>query len=286
MLQSGLSRFLRDVYTGLDAGQFLVLHQPVVDLGAQSLEGFEALVRWSHPRYGLLAPDGFVPLLERTGHLAALTRHVLVRACTAAASWPDCDGAAPRVRVNLPAALLGDAGTHAEVLATLAATGLAPERLVLEVTETGVLGDVAAAQAGCARLRAGGVRVALDDYGTGECDVVRLLLLDVDEVKVDRSLMVGVPRDRDRLAAVQEMVDLGRTMDLAVTVEGVETVEQLAVLQPAVPVLAQGFLFGRPRVLDGPEHVRVLSRRCRRLLRGQPGVPTGVAVRGQITRSG
>src|SRR5213075_2191408 len=126
-----VSSFLREVYTGLDRGELFVVHQPVVDVERRALHGFEALVRWSHPRYGLLAPDVFVPLLESLGHLQTLTRFVLREACHSAASWPATGDGPLLVRVNVPVGLLGDPRLLQDVDRALADSGLDPARLVV-----------------------------------------------------------------------------------------------------------------------------------------------------------
>ena len=268
--RSSLTGFLHEVYTGLDRGQLFVVHQPVVDVGRGTLDGFEALVRWAHPRDGLLGPDAFVPLLESLGHLQALTRFVLGAACRSAATWPELGGCGQRVRVNVPVGLLGEPHLLHDVDAALEGSGLDPARLVVEVTESGVVPDVLAAQSACRSLRARGTAVALDDFGTGECDVARLALLDVDEVKLDRSVVRALAGDTRRIAAVGQVLEAATAAGLDVTVEGVETPDQLHAIRSVGGRLVQGFLFGRPRVLDGAEHVRVLDRRCRTLLDAQP----------------
>jgi EAL domain-containing protein (putative c-di-GMP-specific phosphodiesterase class I) len=268
--RSSLTGFLHEVYTGLDRGELFVVHQPVVDVERHRLDGFEALVRWAHPRDGLLGPDAFVPLLESSGHLQALTRFVLRAACRTAASWPALGGTHPRVRVNVPVGLLGDPRLLHDIDGALEDTGLDPARLVVEVTETGILPDVLAAQVACRDLRARGIAVALDDVGTGDCDAARLALLDVDEVKLDRSMVRGLPGDTARLADVAQVLAAAAAAGLQVTVEGIERPDQLSAVRAVGGRLLQGFYFGRPRVLEGAEHVRVLDRRCRTLLDARP----------------
>ncbi len=273
---AGLSRFLGEVYRGLDRGEFFVAFQPVVDAARGRLDSLEALVRWQHPVHGLLGPDAFVPRLEGAGHLRALTGSVLRDACASAAAWPVRAGWAPRVRVNVAPAELSDILLVHDVGRTLTETGLDPGRLVLEVTEGGPLRDVETTQTVCRQLRAAGSAVALDDFGSGESDLARLVLLDVDELKIDRTMVAGLPGDGAALGSVLQILDLAATMNLQVTVEGVETPAQLRTLMTADASLLQGYLFGRPSRLLGAAGVRTLEQRCRAMFQD---IPVAAALR-------
>lgn len=282
---SGLDRyplddFVREVARGLRREEFTLLYQPVVDLGSGRLEGFEALVRWSHPRFGLLGPDRFVPRLEGAGAIRGLGARVLEDACTEAAGWPVGAGSAAVVRVNVSARQLDDDALSAQVPAVLARTGLEPDRLALEITETAALRDVAVARRVCGRLRDLGVRIVLDDYGAGSSDLVRLRQLPVDEIKVDRHLTAGAQLDPRCLNRVVGIVDLGRVLGLRVTVEGVETASQLRIARGLGDVCVQGYWFGRPLRIEGAGGFRVVQRRVRRALREPRPAADRVAVAG------
>jgi len=263
----GLSAFLREVYAGLNRGEFFAVYQPVVDVANEGLDGFEALVRWAHPKHGLLGPDRFIPRLEWSGHLSALTDSVLRSACRAAGSWPWSGGRPLRVRVNVAVHQLGDARLVRQVADALSAGHLEPSRLVLEITEAGPLRNVEVAQMVCRTLRGLGVAIALDDFGAGSCDIARLVLLETDELKIDRGMVNELPADAGHLASVVQILDLAASMRLRATVEGVETADQLRVLVAAGAPLLQGFLFGRPTALRGRADIRALDRRCRAALR-------------------
>lgn len=240
-LQSDLSRAVSDNELRLD-------FQPIVELEADTVVGYEALVRWRHPSRGLLAPREFLGIAQRTGAGAAIDDWVLFEACRQAAGWA-LDGNRSTVCVNVTPERFAIGGFVDRVEQALAATGLDPARLVIEITEWSILVDVAAARATLTALNALGVRVALDDYGTGYSSLADVAALPVDEIKIDISFVAGLGTDRARTAIVHAIVGLGHALDIAVVAEGVETAAQAFALRALGCDFGQGFHFGRPAPL-------------------------------------
>ncbi|MFI5912020.1 EAL domain-containing protein [Dactylosporangium sp. NPDC051541] len=227
----------------------LRLHlQPIVAAGTGRAEGVEALVRWQDPALGLRPPGAFLPMAEEAGLSADIDRWVMRESCRTLRAWQDEDpaGAPGWISVNVAAPLLESPGLPDLVTQVLRETGLRPDALVLEVTETTLMRDVAATAPRLDRLRALGVRVAIDDFGTGYSSLGYLRDIPADVLKIDRSFLdglVGSDRHKDLIAAV---LQLGRTLGLAVIAEGVEDAEQLAELVALGCPLLQGFHCGRP----------------------------------------
>ncbi|WP_433365366.1 bifunctional diguanylate cyclase/phosphodiesterase [Actinoplanes sp. CA-142083] len=227
----------------------LRLHvQPVVDLTSRNVAGFEALVRWEDPERGLQQPGAFIPLAEETGLIVEIDRWVLFEACRAAVKWQE---AGPTwVSVNLSAANLEVPDLTDRVAYALATTGLSPHCLVLELTETVLMRDIAVTSARLEELRELGVRVAIDDFGTGYSSLGYLRDIPVDVLKVDRSFIDGLagnPRQQELVSAV---IQLGHTLGLKVVAEGVETEDQLLLLKRMGARFAQGYYLGRPGPTD------------------------------------
>ena len=248
---------LRD---GIARGEVELHYQPVVDVVSGRVAGIEALARWRHPVRGLLPPAEFVPLAETAGLVGPLGRAVLKQACRQLARWDAEHGeATASVAVNVsPRELLapGYAGAVREVLR---ATGLAPGRLVLEVTESALMEGGRVVVDVLAGLRACGVRVSLDDFGTGHSSLARLQHLPLDELKIDRSF-VAAAAPGDGAAAdssiLELLVVLADRLGLGLVAEGVETPEQLALLRRLGCPRVQGWLLGRPQPPDHPQHRR------------------------------
>jgi diguanylate cyclase (GGDEF)-like protein len=254
------------------AGQLRLVFQPVVDIDDDLVIGAEALVRWEHPRLGLLAPGSFVPMAEETGLIVELDRWVLRAACREAAQWPVTPGGLlPHVAVNLSGRTLGDPGLFDTVRTALVDSGLAPERLQVEVVESRSLVDLPGVVEMLGAIRHIGVGVALDDFGTGFSTLSWLQRLPVDRIKVDRSFIAQLPDDHASEALLRGVVALGGELGVEVVAEGVETVEQLATLRAAGCHLVQGYLLGRPAPSGQWQHrPRIPGRR-------RPGAPEPVA---------
>ena len=231
-----------DLAGAIESGQFRLLYQPVFDLETGMLRSGEALVRWQHPRMGLLGPDKFIPLAEDTGLIVPLGLWVLEAACTEALSWPDDVG----VAVNLSPRQLEEESFVDDLRAVLRRTGLRPGRLVLEITESVVAQDGAAVVARLASVRDEGVRIAIDDFGTGYSSLGSLMQLPVDVLKIDRSFVATMLERPAGTALVKVLIDMGRTLGLEVVAEGIETTDQAWTLINHQCQLGQGYLYSRP----------------------------------------
>jgi diguanylate cyclase (GGDEF)-like protein/PAS domain S-box-containing protein len=230
-----------DLRHALERGEFRVFFQPVVGLGDGGVAGVEALVRWKHPERGWVGPGEFIAAAEETGLISALGRWVLGEACRCVRAW-DAAGCPPVwASVNLSVKQFVQPDLAAQVAAALDASGLAPDRLRLEVTESVVADDLEAAAATLRRLRALGPRVYMDDFGTGYSSLSYLHRLPLDGLKVDRSFVSRIGTEESAAALVRTIAALGSSLGLAVVGEGVETPAQLAALRALEFDFAQGF---------------------------------------------
>jgi diguanylate cyclase (GGDEF)-like protein len=231
----------------LDEGRHLELaYQPIIDVTSGSVRGAEALVRWRHPRRGLLEPDLFLPLAEESGLAAAVDRWVMQEACRAAVGWQDL-APGTTVAVNIAPTHLRQSDVVAAVAGAMSGAGLAPQALTLELTETALIDDTEIVLERLRELRQLGVRIAIDDFGTGYSSLSYLHRIPATALKIDRSFMARFDQGDERAVATIEMVSrLAAAFDLVVVAEGVETEAQhRAVVAIGCPQ-AQGFLYGRP----------------------------------------
>jgi diguanylate cyclase len=226
--------------------QFEVFYQPQAETRSRHVTGFEALVRWWHPKRGMIAPDDFIPLAEETGLIVPLGEWVLRAACAAAASWPEHI----RVCVNLSPVQFTRSGLVELVETALRAHRLAPERLELEITESVLIKDSEKALATLHQLKALGVRIAMDDFGTGYSSLSYLQRFPFDKIKIDQSFIRALESNTDSSAIVRAVIGLGRSLKMPVIAEGVETPEQLELLRREHCEEIQGYLIGRPMPLD------------------------------------
>ena len=229
----------------LDTGQVEVHYQPKVSLPGRHVVGAEALVRWSHPEYGRLDPDEFVPLVEATGLVDALTAFVMECALVKIRQWLD-RGLRMSVAVNLSVRNLADETFPDRVAEALERHDIPPELLTLELTESSVMADKERSLPVLRRLHAMGVVLAVDDFGTGYSSLAYLRQLPVDEVKIDKSFVLGMGTDLSDLAVVRTIVELGHSLDLAVVAEGVEDDAARDQLVGMGCDVAQGYLISRP----------------------------------------
>jgi diguanylate cyclase (GGDEF)-like protein len=236
---------LGEMRGALANGDLILHYQPKVDLSTGEVVSVEALVRWQHPRYGLLSPAEFVPLAENTGLIAQFTRHVLREAVAQIRRWRDAGLDLP-VAVNLSARNLCDAGLPADVAELLAELGVDAHRLELEITETTLMSDPVRAERTLIALADMGVRIAIDDFGTGYSSLAYLRRLPVREVKIDRSFVAGMQFDENDRIIVRSTIDLARNLGLDATAEGVEDDESLAMLRTFGCEFAQGFHLSHP----------------------------------------
>jgi diguanylate cyclase (GGDEF)-like protein len=234
-----------DLRRALDDGELEVYFQPKVTLRDRRLVGVEGLARWEHPAHGTVAPDDFVAVAEHTGQLGRLTEFVLRESLRQSQEWQP--GEQPlAVSVNLAARTLSDQHFPALVGELLEEYGVPPQRLTLEIAEAGVLDGTERPIATLRRLRDLGVRLSVDDFGTGNSSLAQLRRLPVHEVKVDRSFVQGMATDPGDLAIVNAVVTLSQQFGLAVVAEGVESELTLELLQDIGCEIGQGFLFSRP----------------------------------------
>jgi diguanylate cyclase (GGDEF)-like protein len=229
----------------IDDGALTVHYQPKVGLADRELLGVECLVRWEHPEHGLVSPDDFIPVAEHTGLVGALTSRVLRTALEQCKAWNEA-GRPIGVSVNLSTRSLLDSEFPDELEHLLAEIGLPPNLLTLEITESGMVGDADRPLPTLRRLHSMGIRLAVDDFGTGASSLAYLRRLPVHEVKIDKSFVLGMATDSGDLAIVRAIVDLGRHLGLSVVAEGVESEMTLALLENMGCDVAQGFLFSRP----------------------------------------
>jgi diguanylate cyclase (GGDEF)-like protein len=232
----------------IERQQIVVQYQPIVELASGRIAAAEALVRWEHPARGLVPPSEFVPLAEETGLIVPLGRHVLRSACMQASSW----SGPLRMHVNLSVGELLAPDLVSHVADAVAQAGLEPSKLVLEITESQLLGDAAAAARRFEELRALGVAIALDDFGTGYSSLSYVHSLPLDILKIAKPFVDGLCRGGRDASFVGMIVDLARTLNLQVIAEGIETPEQLAALREVGAELGQGYLLGRPAAAAAP----------------------------------
>ncbi|MEU0547180.1 EAL domain-containing protein [Micromonospora sp. NPDC005979] len=225
--------------------EFIVNFQPIVDLGTGEVTSAEALARWHHPTHGLIDPLRFLEAVERSGMLPAFAEAILDQALIAAADWRDAGFDVP-VAVNVSPRSLLDARFPGSVLARLRAHDLPPERLVLELTETLTLSQLDVVDRVLSRLRDEGVRLALDDFGTGYSSLSLLSRIPVHELKIDRSFVTTMESSAEAAAVIRSTLDLGRSLNLAVVAEGVESEPQRRALWELGCSAGQGHLFARP----------------------------------------
>jgi diguanylate cyclase (GGDEF)-like protein len=237
-----------ELRSAIEGSELRVHYQPVVSLTSGRIVGAEALVRWQHPVHGLLNPEDFVPVAEESGLIGPIGRWVLETACHEAAAWhaANLDRPPVEISVNMSVRQLGDRELVGIVSRALSATGLDPAALSLELTEGALIEEAASAVETLTELKELGVRLALDDFGTGYSSLRSLRRLPFDAIKLDRSFVERLPDDMADCAMVSAVVSLAQTMKLSVIAEGVETRDQLAVVQKLGCHRAQGFLFRRP----------------------------------------
>ena len=252
-----------DLPGALAAGQLRVVYQPVVDLGTGVLESFEALLRWEHPTLGSVSPAVFVPIAEEDGSIVDIGRWVLEQATTTAAAWRSGpEPSSVTIAVNLSVRQLEAPGLVDEVADVLARSGLAPEALCLELTETALVDDTDHAARTLGRLRELGVRIAVDDFGTGYSSLTHLRRFPIDVLKIDRSFVGGLHPGATATPIVEGLLELARVMGLDVVAEGVESQHQRDHLTAEGCRYAQGWLFS-PALERAEADLRVLAAPAR-----------------------
>lgn len=236
-------RLKSDLAIAIAEGQLQLVYQPLVELGTRQVAGCEALARWTHPELGTIPPDVFIGLAEETGLISSITKWVLKTATAECVHWPD----AISVAVNVSARDLRGEDLALHVAEALEASGLAPDRLEIEVTETALIEDREGAAAKLEVLAAKGIGIALDDFGTGYSSLSYLHGMAFSKLKIDRSFIAGIATSERSLKLMANVARLGHDLDLVLVAEGVETEEQLEIIADHTNIdQVQGFLFGTP----------------------------------------
>jgi diguanylate cyclase (GGDEF)-like protein len=231
-----------DLRVGIARGQLTLHYQPVFEVQTGAWRSVEALVRWRHPEKGLIPPDKFIPLAEETGLIAALGEWVLRRACWDARSFPNDI----TVAVNLSPVQLKQPDLFDVIVSALSESGLPPERLEIEVTESVLLERGTENSAFMNRLKQLGISLALDDFGTGYSSLSCLTAFPFDKIKIDKSFVSNLSKRNDSAAIISSVTALARGLNMSITAEGVETREQFELLRTVGVNFAQGYLLGRP----------------------------------------
>jgi diguanylate cyclase (GGDEF)-like protein/PAS domain S-box-containing protein len=235
-------RLEADMRRGLERDEFELHYQPIIEVGTRRVTGAEALVRWRHPEEGLLAPDRFIPVAEETGLIIPLGEWVLYQACKDATGWPEHI----KVAVNLSAVQFRKCDLLDVILCALADSGLAPDRLEIEVTETVLLERDTEYLVLLHQLKRIGVSIALDDFGTGYSSLSYLKQFPFDKIKIDRSFVADITDEAESVVIVSAVIGLSRSLNMITTVEGIETDGQFEIIREIGVTLAQGYLFGFP----------------------------------------
>jgi EAL domain-containing protein (putative c-di-GMP-specific phosphodiesterase class I) len=220
-------------------GEFELHYQPLVNIAADRISGFESLLRWRHPEKGMISPADFIPVAEDIGLIVAMGEWVLREACAEAAKWP----AEVKVAVNLSPVQFRGRNLIQAVISALAHSGLSPLRLELEITESVFLAETEANLATLHQLRELGVSISMDDFGTGYSSLSYLRSFPFDKIKIDRSFVKDLAERPDCVAIVRAISGLGRSLNITTTAEGVETADQLERLRNEGCNEVQGFLF-------------------------------------------
>jgi diguanylate cyclase (GGDEF)-like protein/PAS domain S-box-containing protein len=265
--------FRTELSGALDRGELRLDYQPIVDVATGRIVSVEALLRWHHPERGVIPPLDFIPFAEESGLIIPIGRWVIEAACREAAGWQRLGGGPIKVAVNVSGSQLGDPELVDHVRAALADTGLPPECLVLELTETVLMEDTQHTIRLLEELKQVGVRISIDDFGTGYCSLAYLRRFPVDDVKIDRAFIEELGRIPTSATLASNILTLTEALGVGAVAEGVETEEQLEILRHLDCELAQGFYLARP--LD-PQAVRRLIAQGSEVL--APSVPGTLSV--------
>jgi len=233
-----------DLRKALVNGEFELYYQSIHDLGRNRLCGFEALLRWNHPQRGMVSPAEIIPLAEETGFIVPVGEWVLRQACAEAANWP------PHIKiaVNISPKQFKSRNLVQAIVNAVVASGLNPGRLELEITETALLSDSAATLEALRKLQSFGVRIALDDFGTGYSSLSYLRSFPFNKIKIDQSFVKSLSDgSEEAVAIVRAVTQMGLSLGMATTAEGVETARQLDIVRAEGCNEAQGYLFSTPK---------------------------------------
>ena len=248
---------MADLQRAVDRDEFVLHYQPIVSLTTQRVLGFEVLVRWQHPRRGLVNPGEFIPLAEETDLIVPIGRHVLAKACQQARDWQQRypEHADLAITVNLSSRQLQQPSFVGETLQLIAESGVSPESLILEITESVLMEDTGSSVAKLVQVKSLGLRLAMDDFGTGYSSLSFLAELPIDILKLAKPFTDGLGRSERETAFAEAIVGLGKTVGMNVIAEGIERREQADLLRSFGCDMGQGYYFSPPRDATYVEHL-------------------------------
>ncbi len=239
-----------DLRRAVDLREFEVVYQPIVRLDTRKISGFEALVRWRHPKHGIINPGDFISLAEDTGLIYAIDNLVLDEACSQVKHWQNTFNKGMEdklsLNINISGKHFGQSMLPGQITRALDDSGLAAESLNIEITESALMDNPSVAEDILKQLKTLGTNICIDDFGTGYSSLSYLQRFPIDVVKVDRSFITGVEDDLDSQAIVRTIFSLGESLGLKIVAEGVETPAQLDFLESEGCCYVQGFLFYKP----------------------------------------
>ncbi|PSL40747.1 PAS domain S-box-containing protein/diguanylate cyclase (GGDEF)-like protein [Planomicrobium soli] len=239
------SKLASSLRTGLENGEFVILYQPQIDLKTEKIIGVEALVRWNHPKLGTISPAEFIPLAEETGSIIPIGEYVLRKACQQSKAWQDAGLPPFRVAINISARQFTQTNLAETVKSALEESGLSPQYLELELTESIIQGSKSSI-ATMQELKKMGIHLSIDDFGTGYSSLSYLKLFPIDSLKIDQYFTRNIQVDSKDAALVDTIIRMGHNLNLNVIAEGVETAEQLDFLKSRLCDQAQGYYFNKP----------------------------------------
>jgi diguanylate cyclase len=235
-----------DLRRAVEAKEFQLYYQPIVELKTGRISGFEALIRWVHPRMGLISPAEFIPCVEETGLIVPIGLQVLKRACEQIQTWQQMGVKEPKVSINLSVRQFAHPSLLDELDLVLAETGVSPKHLQLEITESAIMDNAQTAIAIAEQLRFRQIHLSIDDFGTGYSSLSYLNHFPVSSLKIDRSFIRVIESDRKSTEIVQAVLTLGHALNMKVVAEGIETADQHACLCRLGCDYGQGFFFAKP----------------------------------------
>ncbi len=237
----------------LERNEFILYFQPIIDVGSKKIKAAEALLRWNNQTLGNVPPDVFIPIAEEIGLINAIGEWVLVQACQQNKIWHNMGFSNFIVSVNMSARQLGQKDFFNVVSSCLKTADLTPEALELELTETAIMKDIDVAIYQLEKFKSLGVSIALDDFGTGYSSISYLRKLSINRIKIDRSFIQHIPENQDDIATTNAIISLAKNLGIAITAEGIETIEQQKFIEKTPVDSAQGYFFGKPMLASNFE---------------------------------